>query len=120
MIQEKGISMKFKFFLSTIFIFATTFLKVVATETPDNKELNEIALTTPDIHKIMEQILSQHAENNKMSTVVVKNSIKKYIEQFDSYRSYLLESEIKPYFELSEFELERIVSQYSQDDYSTY
>ncbi len=112
--------MKFKFFLSTIFIFSTTFLKVVATETSDKNELNEIALTTPDIHKIMEQILSHHAENKKMSTVVVKNSIKKYIEQFDSYRSYLLESEIKPYFELSEAELEKIVAQYAQDDYSTY
>jgi len=112
--------MKFKFFLSTIFIFSTTFLKVAATETPDKNELNEIALTTPDIHKIMEQILSHHAENKKMSTVVVKNSIKKYIEQFDSYGSYLLESEIKPYFDFSEAELEKIVSQYAQDDYSTY
>lgn len=112
--------MKFKFFLSTIFIFSTTFSKFLSAETFDINEMKEISLTTPDIHKIMEQILSQHAENNKMSTVVVKNSLKKYIEQFDDYRSYLLESEVKPYFQLSESDLEKIVTQYGQNNYATY
>lgn len=105
--------MKFKFFLQSMFLVFISFKSLASAS---EQEL----LTTGDIHKIMDQILSQHAEKNKMTESLIKNSIKIYIDQFDPYRIYLLESEVNPYLNLSNDELQKIVTQYEQNDYAVY
>ncbi len=104
--------MKFKFVWSIL----SFFLLVESFSFCDEISL----LKTDDVHKIMEQILSQHAEKNKMTGDLIKNSLKIYIEQFDPYRTYLLRSEVNPYINLSEKELEDLRLQYAQNNYSVY
>ncbi len=105
--------MKFKFFLQSMFVVFMSFKSLVFA---NEQEL----LKRGDIHKIMEQMLSQHAEKNKMTGPLIKNSLKIYIDQFDPYRIYLLESEVSPYLNVSSDELQKIVTQYEQNDYAVY
>jgi len=105
--------MKFKFFFQTMFF---SFMILNGIVSGREQEL----LKTQDIHKIMQQIISQHAEKNKMTHTVIKNSITNYIEDFDPYRTYLLESEIYPYLHLSSEELQKIIVQYEKSDYAVY
>jgi carboxyl-terminal processing protease len=113
MIQKKGDFMQFKFFLRSLIC---TFMFSNALLVADGQEL----LKTQDIHKIMEQILSQHAEKNKMTGSVIKNSLKIYVEEFDPFRTYLLDAEIAPYLHLSDSDLQKIVDQYEENNYTVY
>ncbi|HRD55588.1 MAG TPA: S41 family peptidase [Parachlamydiaceae bacterium] len=104
--------MKFKFFCQFLFLFFIAFSLSHA----DNLEFLKIK----DVHRIMEQILSQHAEGDKMTDSVIKNSLKIYIEQFDPYRIYLLESEAAPFLDMDEQRLKELAAQYNQNDFSVY
>lgn len=104
--------MKFKFFLPQIALSFIVSNLLWAEEPP--------LLKTEDIHKIMDQILSQHVENNEVTSSLIKNSLKAYIEQFDPYRTYLLEDEVKPYLHLSKADLDRLVKEYQESKYTTY
>jgi carboxyl-terminal processing protease len=113
MIQKKGDFMQFKFFFQSLickFIFSTACVLAQGHE----------LLKTQDIHKIMGQILSQHAEKNKMTGSVIESSLKIYVEEFDPFRTYLLESEIAPYLQPSDGDLQKIVDQYEENNYSVY
>lgn len=77
-------------------------------------------LKKEDIHKVMHQIFKQHVDKKAMSTTILKNALRNYIEQFDPQRIYLLEEEVRPYLQPTDDEMQQMLDQYKQDDLSAY
>lgn len=77
-------------------------------------------LRTDDVQKVMDQILSQHVKNKQITADILRSSFKVYIEQFDPDRIYLLESEVKPFLSMSNAQMNQVLAQYSQNDFSIY
>src|SRR4029079_14969883 len=55
-----------------------------------------------------------------MSTAILKNALKTYIDQFDPNRIYLIESEVHPYLAPTKEQMDEILKQYQENDLSTY
>ncbi len=77
-------------------------------------------LKTSDIHKIMQQILAQHLGEKSMNEKVIKQGMKIYINQFDPFRIYLLDEEVKPYIDPSPTQLAQDVDEYTKGQYNTF
>lgn len=80
----------------------------------------EPQLRKDDISKVMERLFSYHIEIKEYNATLVKRSFKVYIEHFDPDKSYLLESEVLPYFNLSDKEANQIVRRLNRGDYSDF
>ncbi|MDN3504395.1 MAG: S41 family peptidase [Rhabdochlamydiaceae bacterium] len=78
------------------------------------------SLTLKDIHPISMQMLSFHVENNKLNSMIVKRAFKVYIDQFDPLRTYLLESEVNDYLNMSDRTANQIVARLNVRDYSDF
>lgn len=77
-------------------------------------------LKSKDVHQIMKQILNQHLGNNQMSSKILQSSLSIYIEQFDPNHIYLLESEVAPFMQLSQSELDEFLTEYQQDNFTLF
>jgi carboxyl-terminal processing protease len=77
-------------------------------------------LKIADINKIMQQIFDQHVNEKQISQKVIKHSLRIYIDQFDPYRIYLLESEVQPYLQLSDNEATEDVTEYNQGNFDEF
>jgi len=77
-------------------------------------------LRTEDVKKVMNQIFSQHVKKREISVEILRNSFKVYINQFDPDRIYLLESEVSPFLNMSDLEVNKILEAYKQNDFSAY
>lgn len=77
-------------------------------------------LKTADVQRIMQQLFQRHVEKKQIDAETIQNAIRIYIDQFDPYRVYLLEQEVKPYAHLSPSQLRDILSQYSNNDFSIF
>lgn len=77
-------------------------------------------LRTEDVRKVMNQIFSQHVQKREISVEIIRNSFKVYINQFDPERMYLLDSDVRPFLNMSDSEVNRILQQYKRNDFSTY
>lgn len=77
-------------------------------------------LKKQDVDKIMNQIMKQHVDKKQMSNAIIKKAFIIYIDQFDPDRSYLLSSEVQPYLQMSDSEADNVLSQYKQNDFSTF
>jgi carboxyl-terminal processing protease len=74
-------------------------------------------LGTKDITKIMQQIFDQHLDKKEISTEILKKSLKIYIQQFDPEKIYLLQSEVDPFLEPSQSNLDRDILEYKKDSF---
>jgi carboxyl-terminal processing protease len=77
-------------------------------------------LKESDIHRIMQQILSEHVNKNKMTGQILQSALLIYIDQFDPHRVYLLESEVAPFIHLSSQQLNQAIEQYKHNDFSIF
>jgi carboxyl-terminal processing protease len=77
-------------------------------------------LKPSDVDRIMEQILSQHVEKRTVTSKIVRNAIAVFINQFDPHRIYLLQSEVDPYADLSDREVNQIIQQYKKNDFTIF
>lgn len=80
----------------------------------------QTSLRINEIPKIMERFFSLHIENKELSTTLVRRSFKLYIEQFDSEKAYLLESEVLPYLKMSDKKASEILARLKKNDYSDF
>lgn len=78
------------------------------------------ALDFNDIHKVMQQILSQHVSKKAMTQEILSNSFKVYFEQFDPEGIYLLQRDVEPFFQMTQTEMAKAIDNYNQDNYSIY
>lgn len=77
-------------------------------------------LKVADVHKIMQQIFQQHVDKKEITNTLIKESFKTYIDQFDPTRVYLLDEEVRPYMQMSDAEVSKILTQYKQDNFVAY
>lgn len=77
-------------------------------------------LKTQDIDRIMGQILSQHLGNNEVTQMIMQHALEIYINQFDPDRIYLLESEVKPFANVSNEQLTVMIAEYKKGNFDTF
>lgn len=77
-------------------------------------------LKPKDIRRIMDQIFSEHVTKKGMDRQILGHALVVYIDQFDPYRMYLLESEVNQYKNLPPTELDQAIEQYKKNDYSLF
>lgn len=68
----------------------------------------------------MEVIFGYHVEHKEFSPLIVKRSFKTYIEQFDYEKLYLLKGEVERFLNLSEQDIEKIISNFKKDKLDHY
>jgi carboxyl-terminal processing protease len=78
------------------------------------------SLKKKDISRIMEQIFSEHLGQKQIDEKILQQSFKVYIDQFDPDRTYLLQTEVKPYLQFSTDQLGRLIGQYRSGDYVSF
>lgn len=78
------------------------------------------SLHLQDVHRVMERFFALHISNKELSPVIVRRSLKIYIENFDPERAYLLESEVQPYLHLTDKRVQEILSHLKNQDYSDF
>lgn len=103
--------MRLRPLLLTCFIFCASLIYAA-----EDKEL----LKTTDVNRIMTEIFDKHVDKKKMSGTIVGTSFKVYINQFDPQRVYLLESEVAPYLNMSDTDLNLITTQYNSNLFPAY
>jgi carboxyl-terminal processing protease len=77
-------------------------------------------LNSSDIHRVMDRLFSLHIENRELSPTIVRRCFKIYIEQFDPEKSYLLDSEVLPYLQISDEEAQFVVQRMNNNDFSDF
>ena len=77
-------------------------------------------LQAEDVKQVMREIMKQHVEQKNLSGAIVKNSFKVYIEQFDPERIYLLESEVAPYLNPSNTEINAVLKEWEKNEFKSY
>lgn len=77
-------------------------------------------LKREDVSKIMEQIFSQHVDEKRMTTKIIRKSLKSYIDQFDPDRTYLLDSEVEPFIQVTVSGLNSYLEEYEENNFEIY
>lgn len=77
-------------------------------------------LQTQDVNKIMQQILNQHVDKKEVTTSILKNSFRVYIDQFDPDRIYLLDAEVQPFLNMSDTDANKFLDEYKHNQFSEY
>lgn len=77
-------------------------------------------LQAKDVNKIMQQIFEQHVDKKEMTASILKNSFKVYIDQFDPNRVYLLDHETRPFLQMNDAEVARIMDHYQHSQFSEF
>ncbi|MCF7852564.1 MAG: S41 family peptidase [Simkaniaceae bacterium] len=78
------------------------------------------SLSLKDIHPIAMQMLTFHVEYNELSPLLVRRSFKLYIQQFDPMHTYLLQSEVNDYVNMSDRRAQEIVQRLLNRDYTDF
>lgn len=99
-----------------IYLFYAATICLHSSVLADEQEL----LKTSDINKLMQQIFDEHVDQKQMNDHVIKSALRTYIDQFDPFRIYLLEDEVKPYYQISETDASKDVKNYAKGDFSEF
>ena len=79
-----------------------------------------LQLKRADVRSTMQDMFEYHVEYKEFTTFLAKRTLKIYLQQFDSEKTYLLLSEAKPYLDLKEERAKAVVQKYYKDDLSEY
>jgi carboxyl-terminal processing protease len=79
-----------------------------------------IPLKQENIPIIMERFFNYHVEKKKMTKKLFKRALKIYIEQFDSEKIYLLNSEINSFLQMSDIELDKAIDNYKTGNFDIF
>lgn len=77
-------------------------------------------LNVGDVRRVMERLFAFHIENKELTPVLVRRCFKLYIEQFDSEKAYLLESEVLSFLNMDDKRTEKVIQRMKQEDYSDF
>lgn len=101
--------MHFIFFCIYLFSFA------VCWATEEQKLLQK-----QDVQKVMNEILTEHLDEKKITSSILNRSIKSYMDQFDPKKIYLLKEEVTPYIHLNPSKEQALLKQYQANNLSMY
>lgn len=68
----------------------------------------------------MDKMFTYHVENKEFSPLIVKRSLKIYLEQFDPDRIYLLRNEVEPYLGITPRQAREVIAKYQKDEFPEY
>ncbi len=68
--------------------------------------------------QIMQQILKEHVDQHNLTKSIMQRSVQTYLDQADPDHTYLLQSEVDPFWSLPDGQMAELMAQYKQDDYS--
>ncbi len=68
----------------------------------------------------MDRLFAFHIENKEMSPLLVRRTFKLYIEQFDSEKAYLLDSEVLAYLNMNDAAANKVIERIAKGDYSDF
>lgn len=74
-------------------------------------------LKLTDVRNSMEEMFSFHVETREMTPTLVKRSFKNFVEQFDPQKIYFTYPEVRPFFEVSNSQIERVIDHYFADEF---
>ena len=94
-----------------IFLFFAAWVAPVSSQ--DNLRMS-------DIPRVMERLFHFHIENKQFNPSLIRRSVKLYIEQFDSEKAYLLESEVHPYLNMSDSQAAEMMLRIQNKNYSDF
>jgi carboxyl-terminal processing protease len=77
-------------------------------------------LKVDDVNIIMKRFFEYHIDKKELTPQIMKRMIKVYINQFDSEKIYLLQTEVNPYLNLSEKEVKNHSSKLIKGDLSLF
>ena len=77
-------------------------------------------LKKSDVRGMFEEMLTLHVEYKEFSPALAKRAVRLFIEQFDPYRLYLLASEIQPFLDMEDHQLDIVVEAFYRDDFSVF
>lgn len=77
-------------------------------------------LSLQDVRPSMDKMFTYHVENKEFSPLIVKRSLKIYIEQFDPDRLYLLKGEVEPFLSLTPGQTQKVINDFHRDQYPEY
>lgn len=77
-------------------------------------------LKKSSIKPAVEEMLTYHVDHKIFSPTLVKRSFKLFISRFDPGKTYLMQSEVEPYLELTDKEIRAILLDYSKNDFKAY
>jgi len=105
--------MSYKSFWNTILL---SFSLLITSCWAQNAEL----LKLDDIRPMMQEILKQHLKQKEMNESLLQSALKRYIDQFDSDHTYLLQKEASTYESIAPQELTHILHAYQTNDLSLF
>lgn len=126
--EKEGCSMKRHSFLM-VFIFIVAFPlfgsvhfdEIVKIETlPASLVEDKYILKTSDVRDTFNEMLQFHVQHHHVTPLLMGRAYKIFLEQFDRFKMYLLQTEIDQVARLSSSKLERGVTKYSKDDLSDF
>ena len=77
-------------------------------------------LSLKDVRPSMDKMFVYHVENKTFSPIVVKRSLKIYIEQFDPDRLYLLKGEVEPFLSITPRQIRKVINHFNEDQFPEY
>ena len=77
-------------------------------------------LSLKDVRPSMDKMFAYHVENKTFSPIVVKRSLKIYIEQFDPDRLYLLKGEVEPFLSITPGQIRKVINHFNEDQFPEY
>ena len=79
-----------------------------------------VILKKEQIRETMEKMFAYHIENREFSPLIVRRSLKIYIQQFDPDYLYLLKEEVEPFLSMNDQMVNEIIDGYHRDRYPVY
>lgn len=77
-------------------------------------------LTPSDVHTKVNEFLFNHITEKKLTKDLMKRSIDNFIEQLDPTKTYLTKAEIQKELNLTDEDLEQVLTQFYKSDFSTF
>lgn len=80
--------------------------------------LQAAPLTKSDVHKVMDELFEYHIDKKEMSPLIIERSLKVYLDQFDTRKAYLIQSEFKQYLKPTNALTASILNDYQKNEFN--
>lgn len=77
-------------------------------------------LTPQDVHEKAAEIMKSHAMYRQLNPELMKRVLNNYLEELDPVKLYFIEPEIDPWLNPTPEQLDKILSDYNNNDFSTF
>lgn len=77
-------------------------------------------LSLENVRPTIDKMLEYHVQHKTFSPVIVRRSLKLYLEQFDPERIYLLKGEVEPFQSLTDEQVAECIKEYRNNSFSYY